>query len=137
MTAGESKPRAGETDGTRSKSGGPGDCEPGTAGRLDEAGAEACPSTLVKAGADGSSNRPANLNEALHGLLGASETCSHGCTHVVYGQWTALGLANVAGRVDAREAAACCSYRDHSGGPCACPEHVRSLLHPFGYPGPE
>jgi hypothetical protein len=30
----------------------------------------------------------------------------------------------------------CCTYRDHSPGPCACPEHERSALHPFGGEGP-
>lgn len=27
---------------------------------------------------------------------------------------------------------ACCDYRDHSPGPCACPEHEEDALHPFG-----
>lgn len=40
------------------------------------------------------------LNGALHALLGVPEPCEHGCTHVIVGgQWTALGLANVAARV--------------------------------------
>jgi hypothetical protein len=26
----------------------------------------------------------------------------------------------------------CCDYTDHSPGPCACPEHPPSVLHPFG-----
>lgn len=26
----------------------------------------------------------------------------------------------------------CCDYRDHSPGPCACPEHKASALHPVG-----
>lgn len=25
----------------------------------------------------------------------------------------------------------CCDYRDHSPGPCACPKHQQSALHPF------
>jgi hypothetical protein len=28
----------------------------------------------------------------------------------------------------------CCDYTDHSPGPCACPEHERSEMHPFGLP---
>lgn len=39
-----------------------------------------------------------NLNVALHSLLGVAEVCETGCTHLVAGEWTALGLANVAGR---------------------------------------
>lgn len=40
-----------------------------------------------------------NLNVALHSLLGVADVCETGCTHLVAGEWTALGLANVAGRV--------------------------------------
>lgn len=28
----------------------------------------------------------------------------------------------------------CCDYRDHSPGPCACPEHDQTAMHPFGEP---
>lgn len=31
----------------------------------------------------------------------------------------------------------CCDYRDHSSGVCACPEHARTTLHPFGNLDPE
>lgn len=27
----------------------------------------------------------------------------------------------------------CCDYRDHGSGACACPNHARSTLHPFGH----
>lgn len=28
--------------------------------------------------------------------------------------------------------APCCDYRDHSPGPCACPDHDASVIHPLG-----
>ena len=38
------------------------------------------------------------VNELLHQALGVDEPCDTGCTHVVEGEWTALGVANVIGR---------------------------------------
>lgn len=38
------------------------------------------------------------VNLLLHQALGVEEPCDTGCTHVVEGEWTALGVANVIGR---------------------------------------
>lgn len=38
----------------------------------------------------------------------------------------------LAARMDAEDAEPCCTYRDHGRGGCACPEHARSAMHPFG-----
>lgn len=43
------------------------------------------------------------LNARLHAALGADEACKHGCPHRVVGRWTALGIANVVGRIDAED----------------------------------
>lgn len=37
------------------------------------------------------------VNAALHGR---AKPCQHGCTHVIVGRWTALGIANVIARAD-------------------------------------
>lgn len=37
------------------------------------------------------------LNARFHELLGVS-VCEHACTHVILGEWTALGAANVLSR---------------------------------------
>lgn len=39
------------------------------------------------------------VNETLHKALGA-EPCETACTHLVVGQWTALGIANVIARAE-------------------------------------
>lgn len=36
----------------------------------------------------------ARVNEMLHQALG-EEPCASACTHVIKGEWTALGVANV------------------------------------------
>lgn len=38
------------------------------------------------------------LNEALHN----GPPCASACTHVIYGEWTALGIANVISRTKER-----------------------------------
>lgn len=38
------------------------------------------------------------INVRLHALLGVESACQTACTHVVQGEWTALGVANVLGR---------------------------------------
>lgn len=44
------------------------------------------------------------LNMALHRLFGQDvKPCETACTHVIAGQWTALGAANVLSRVASRE----------------------------------
>lgn len=35
-------------------------------------------------------------------------------------------------RQDVEPEMPCCDYRDHGGRACACPEHPRSILHPWG-----
>jgi hypothetical protein len=38
------------------------------------------------------------LNSRLHRLVTDDEPCGHACTHWLWGEWTALGLANVLAR---------------------------------------
>ncbi len=37
------------------------------------------------------------VNLALHQVMGVTVPCDHACTHLVSGEWTCLGLANLAG----------------------------------------
>ena len=42
--------------------------------------------------------RADHLNAVLHKLLGVWTPCQTACTHVIDGEWTALGAANVLAR---------------------------------------
>lgn len=51
-----------------------------------------------RASAELQQERAEKINVRLHALLDCWPPCETACTHVLHGEWTALGAANVLGR---------------------------------------
>jgi hypothetical protein len=73
------------------------------------------------------------VNKVLHRGMGAPGTagpCETACTHVIVGNWTALGIANVFARH------ALVEPEPHHHCPCGCGAHMGCFINdPLGYDG--